>query len=77
MPNVFLLDVASHIVKLLIGSVLEGMIKGNIENPAVRMMPAIAMLLNINAAGSFLNRALIRDSAMPAKPAIGANIIHG
>ena len=53
-PKVFLLETASHIVKLLTGLVLEGMMNGNIENPAVRMMPAIAVLLLTKAVFSFL-----------------------
>ena len=77
MPKVFLLETASHMVKLLTGSVLEGIINGNIEKPAVKIIPAIAMLLNKNALRSFLNLAFNRDKAIPAKPAVGANIIHG
>ena len=77
MPSVFLLETASHMVKLLTGFVLEGMMNGNIEKPAVKIMPAMAMLLNVNAVRSFLKRALNSAKAMPVKPAIGANIIHG
>lgn len=77
MPNVFLLEMPSHMVKLLTGSVLEGMMNGNIEKPAVKMMPAIAMLLNTNAVRSFWNLALNSANDIPAKPAIGASIIHG
>ena len=76
-PNVFLLETASHIVKLLIGSVLDGMMNGNIENPAVKIMPAIATLLNIKAVRSFLSHALNNAKAIPTNPAIGADIIQG
>lgn len=37
MPKVFWLETASHIVRLLTGFVLDGMMNENIENPAVRM----------------------------------------
>ena len=45
MPKVFLLETASHMVKLLTGSVLEGIINGNIEKPAVKIIPAMAMMV--------------------------------
>ncbi len=77
MPNVFWLETASHTVRLLTGFVLDGMMNGNMENPAVRMMPAIAALLKTKAVFSFLALELSNANAIPAKPAIGASNIQG
>ena len=77
MPRVLWLDAASHKVRLLFGSVLDGMTNGNMEKAAVRMMPVIAVLLKRNAKRSNFHFALSKASAMPVKPANGANIIHG
>lgn len=74
---VFLLETASHIVKLLTGSVAEGITNGNIENPAVKITPAIDKLLPIKAKPSFLNFAFRRANIIPKNPINGAAIIQG
>ena len=75
--NVRWLEVASKAVRLLLGTVLDGIMNGNIDNVAVRMTPAKAALLNINAIPGRLAREMINVSIPPAMARIGANIIHG
>ncbi len=77
MPSVFWLEAASHRVRLLLGSVADGMTKGNIENPAVRIMPATATELKKNATNCRPARPCHKARAMPIKAATGAAIIHG
>lgn len=77
MPSVLWLDAASHNVRLLFASVEEGMTNGNMEKPAVRIIPAIALLLKINAKRSYLDFAADNANAIPPNPSIGASIIHG
>src|SRR5512142_3018669 len=75
MASVRWLDTASHTVRLERGSIDEGITNGNIANPAVKITPAIARLLDANAShGRFENAITPRA---PAKAAIGASVIHG
>lgn len=51
--NVRSLDVASHKVKLWLGSKLDGMMKGNIAKPAVKIIQAFVTLAQTKVIASF------------------------
>lgn len=71
------LDVASHTVRLASGMVMLGIKNGNIENPAVKITPAINKALDTNAIPGlpFLEK---KAQANPPKiPSTGAIIIRG
>ena len=75
--KVFLLDTASHIVRLATGLMLEGIRKGNRAKPAVRMAPMTA-----RDEPRKLKPALFLPAAKtmikpPKIPAIGAAIVIG
>ena len=66
-------DTASQAVRLTRGSSEEGMTNGNIEKPAVRMIPATDKPLARNAVPPRSTSA----STAPASPAAGASHIQG
>lgn len=75
--SVFLLETASHIVKLTVGSILDGMRNGNSAKPAVKIDPVTASVEPVK-----LHPALFFPAAntmmMPPKIAeIGASIVSG
>lgn len=74
--NVSSLDVASHSVRLLLMSVEEGITNGNIEKPAVSMMPDIDKLLPIKAMPERSDLAEMNAIIAPKKPNKGAINIH-
>lgn len=49
MVKVFRLELESHTVSELVKEILDGIMKGNIEHPAVKIMLATVMALKINA----------------------------
>jgi hypothetical protein len=51
--NVIWLDTTSHIVRLLRGSELDGMMNGNIAMPAVKITPASITELALKAVMGF------------------------
>ena len=71
------LDVESQTVRLLFASEEDGMMNGNIEKPAVRMMPAIMTPVAMKAVFSKRERATTNAARPPAKPIAGAIAIHG
>lgn len=75
--NVRSLDVASHKVKLWLGSKLDGMMKGNIAKPAVKIIQAFVTLAQTKVIASFFHFALRNTPIAIIKPPIGANHIHG
>src|SRR5476649_1009448 len=73
MAKLLWLATASHAVRLLDGASDDGITKGNIDAPAVRMMPATVRPLARNAA-SVQRRALQRPAGVVVEPgAAGAH----
>ena len=75
--RVISLDVASHTVKLAIGIVVLGIRNGNIENPAVKITPAIMAELDTNAHPARPAFEKAAHARPPAIPSTGAIIIQG
>src|SRR5471032_371634 len=72
MAKLLWLATASHAVRLLDGASDDGITNGNIDAPAVRMIPATVRPLARNA-GSVQRRALQTiTSSAPAKSAMGS-----
>ena len=71
------LDVESQRVKLWLGLTLDGIMNGNIEKPAVKMMQALVRLELIKASASHFNLAPIKASNGMVTLPIGANHIQG
>ena len=71
MLSVLWLDTASQIVRLLLGASEEGMMNGNKEAPAVRMMPVTLKPLDRNAAIALLAVLNTTHSKAPATAMIG------
>ena len=75
--RVFLLDTASHIVRLATGLVLEGIKNGNNAKPAVKIAPTIASEEPKKLKPAFaLDEARTRITP-PKTPMIGAIIVIG
>ena len=68
---------ASQTVRLLPGAVAEGMTNGNIEKPAVRMMPAIISPVTTNVHAYARLVASSAASSAHRQATTGAAIIHG
>lgn len=66
MVKVFRLELESHTVSELFMEILDGIIKGNIEHPAVKIMLATVMALKIKA----LPGLLMDDSTNVMQPVI-------
>src|SRR5512142_728516 len=71
------LDTASHTVRLDRGSLDEGMTNGNIAKPAVRITPALTMLLAMNAAPARPSLEKAITASASRNDATGASIIQG
>ena len=70
------LETASHTVRLLCGLLLEGMMNGNSEKPAVSTMPATDRALDASAAIERPRTEKRIACAAPPKPSSGAMTIH-
>ena len=68
---------ASQIVKLLTGLEDDGIINGNIDTPAVKIIPASAKLLAINAAADLPLVLALIEKIKPRKASAGASIVIG
>ena len=75
--NVFLLDTASHIVRLTVGLMLEGMRKGNNAKPAVKIAPITAKLEPKKLMPALFLPAANTTIKPPKRPIIGAIIVIG
>ncbi len=71
------LEVESQTVRLLRGSSEDGMMKGNIEKPAVRITPMISRLVDRKALFSKREQASSAASTPPTKAMAGAIVIQG
>ena len=77
MVNETSLAVASHIVKLTLGSSEDGMTNGNIAAPQVKIMAAIATELNKKAKPERFQRLDIKTKSGIDNPNTGNNIVTG
>ena len=72
MPSVKWLDTLSHTVRLADGMVLDGMMKGNMEPPAVPMTPNKASAEHIKAVNVRRKRNCKTASKAPSTPRTGS-----
>ena len=72
MPSVKWLDTLSHTVRLAPGMVLEGMMNGNIDAPAVPMTPTSDRAEQINASSVRRKRSCTIASSAPITPMTGS-----
>ena len=75
--KVFLLDTASHIVRLTVGLMLEGIRNGNNANPAVKIAPITAKLEPRKLTPALFLPAANTTIKPPSRPIIGAIMVIG
>ena len=76
-PNVLWLETASHIVKLEVGSMLDGSKNGNNAKPAVRIAPIILKLVPIKLNPALFERPPSTVIKPPKMPITGAIMVIG
>ena len=77
MNKVSWLDELFHTVRLELGSMLDGRMKGNMDSPAVEMIPKVESLEPIKVMLSELSLSPMSAANAPPKPRTGASIIQG
>ena len=75
--RVFLLDTASHMVKLTVGLMLDGIRNGNRAKPAVNIEPVTAKVEPVKLSPALFFVAAKIMSSAPNTAAIGASMVTG